>query len=800
MIVASLVTAAICLQESPAMPASTTHTNRLAGQTSPYLLQHAHNPVDWFPWGPEAFEAARAADKPIFLSIGYSTCYWCHVMERESFENEDVAAIMNEHFVCIKVDREERPDVDEIYMTATQMLNRGQGGWPMSVFLEPATLRPFLAGTYFPPADRDGMPGLTSMLTSIAGLWATRRADVLAQAERIADVVAESLSLPAPPRALGSADVDRAVASLLSASDPTHGGWPSGGRNKFPMPASLDLLIRAAWDNEAARGAALNALDRMATGGLYDQLGGGFHRYSTDPKWQVPHFEKMLYDNGQLASTYAAAYERTGDAFYARVIAGVLDWALREMNDPAGGFWSAQDAEVGAREGWNYVWTAGELTTALRESGLGDAEIALAQEVYGLTLGTNFEDPHHPEDGRRNVIFLVDRPDRLAQRLGLDQATFDERLELIRRALLAARDRRERPGTDDKVLAGWNGLMIAGLADGGRVLHEPRYVEAARRGAEFVLAGMRGGDGGLRRSYRAGRVGIAAVLEDYALVIRGLLALHRATGEETWAQQALVLASDARSRFGDASRGGWFDTLENQSDLFVRSRSVYDGAVPSGASVMVNNLLDLYEWRGDGGLLDEAVAALRSMSGPIAESPMNTAVSTLALARIASAWPDRLDPASPGAAPPAATAGEGAGALPGAGPRPVTITADVARLTLAPGQEAAFAITLAIAEGYHINAHEPGPDFLVPLEITAGGAPGIDFFVEYPAGERSLGPIADEPMRVHTGRLAIPVRLEASAGARGQPLIVITYQACTERACLAPVTMILPVEIEIAEE
>ncbi|MEE8153678.1 MAG: thioredoxin domain-containing protein, partial [Phycisphaerales bacterium] len=529
------------------------HTNRLINETSPYLLQHAHNPVNWYAWGPDAFEAARAQNKPIFLSIGYSTCYWCHVMERESFEVEEVAALMNAHFISIKVDREERPDVDGIYMAAVQIQTR-RGGWPMSVFLEPTKLKPFFGGTYFPKQQ------FMSLLTRVNEAWQTHKDEIFADAGRLADAVTQQLQSATRPLPLGQTQTQQAHSDLMGTYDRQNAGFGGASGNKFPMPVYLELLIAVGWDDPAAHGAILHTLDRMATGGMYDQIGGGFHRYSTDPKWLVPHFEKMIYDNGQLASVYAEAYERTGDPFYGEVLREVLDFVMREMTDPAGGFYSAQDAEVNTREGENYIWTAQEIRQALGEAGLG-ADIEFTLQTYGFSLGTNFRDPHHPEDGYKNVVYLIDRPDVIAQQMGIDVDAFDKRLEAVNAALLQVRDQRDQPGTDDKILAAWNGLMIAGMADGGRVLDAPGYVDAARAAAQFVLSTMRSADGGLLRTYRAGQAKIDAFSVDYAFMIRGLIALHRATGESQFVEEAVMLAAAARDRFWDYRLGAYFDTL-----------------------------------------------------------------------------------------------------------------------------------------------------------------------------------------------------------------------------------------------
>ena len=755
------------------------HTNRLINETSPYLLQHAHNPVDWYPWGEEAFEAARRQDKAIFVSIGYSTCYWCHVMERESFENEQIAALMNEHFICIKVDREERPDVDDIYMAATQALNQGQGGWPMSIFLEPEALRPFMAGTYFPPEDRHGRAGFPRVLTQMAEVWAGQREAVVRQAEQVAALVKQSLSRAAAPRPLGREVVDRAVAQLMSIYDRKAGGF-GRGVNKFPMPANIDLLIGVAWEQEAVRDAVLHTLDRMATGGMYDQIGGGFHRYSTDTEWLVPHFEKMLYDNGQLASTYAAAYERTADPYYAEIVRETLDYVLREMTAPDGAFYSAQDAEVNAREGGNYVWVASEVRQVLAEARM-EGEIDFALEVYGFNRGPNFLDPHHPEDGRKNVVFLVGTPQVQAKAMGLSLETFNERLDRINRALLRVRDRRDQPGTDDKVLAGWNGLMIAGMADGGRALSEPRYLEAARAAADFVLGSMRTADGGLLRTSRAQKSKIDAFFEDYSLMIKGLIALYRATNDSDLLEQAMALAATARERFWDESHGGYFDTLVGQSDLFVRTKSTYDGAVPCGNTVMLNNLLDLHELSGDESFLDQAEAALRGLSGAIDASPAGSVLASLAIDRFLREYPERLGSPTVAAAEAPKTV--------------VSVTTSTRSLELAPGAAATFELTLEIAEGYHINSHRPGPSFLIPLDLQATGSDGLVVIVDWPAGEPYEGPLAEGEMRIHSGTVTIPVRLEQVGKITGRPQLILTYQVCTDKLCLAPTTEALAMEI-----
>ena len=764
------------------------HTNRLINETSPYLLQHAHNPVDWYPWGPEAFEAAREQDKMIFLSVGYSTCYWCHVMERESFENEDIADLMNANFICVKVDREERPDVDDIYMAAVQVLNQGRGGWPMTLFLVPDGLKPFIGGTYYPPTDQGGRPGLPKVIEQVSNYWNTDRQRVLQQANQVANRIKQRLTGRIQSVPLSANNVQKAISSLMMSYDRTDAGY--GRAPKFPMSANIDFLIRAAWDRQDVRQSIIHTLDRMATGGMYDQIGGGFHRYSTDTKWLVPHFEKMLYDNGQLATTYALAYERTKDPYYAEIIREILEFVLREMTDEKGAFYSAKDAEVNAREGQNYIWTQTQVAAALTEAGL-ENELAFVLKVYGLDRGTNFTDPHHREDGRKNVIFLIDRPDQIAAQMGMDLEIFSQRIIMINEALLKVRDRRDQPILDDKILAGWNGLMISGFADGGRVLGESRYIEAAQRAAEFILTEMRDEGGRLLRSHRKGTSKINAFAEDYAFFIRGLLALQRATGDSRWIEEAENLAADAKSQFWDNTSGGYYDTLPNQQDLFVRTKSTYDGAVPSPNAIMVHNLLDLYELTSNEQYLDDASASLVSLSSYISGQPHGVILSTLALKRFADSYPQRIGLGKPDTVevavkkPPRTDPDD-----------PVQIRSEQDRIVLSPGDRLTLTLVVDIRKGYHINAHEPGPEFLIPLKVSIQNADGLAVEVAYPSGEiYEAAAIADEPMLVHTGQFEIPIRLERTGDMAGEVIVSVTYQACTDRACMLPKTVVVPVKI-----
>ncbi len=527
----------------------------------------------------------------------------------------------------------------------------------------------------------------------------------------------------------------------------------------------------------------------MAIGGMYDQIGGGFHRYSTDASWLVPHFEKMLYDNGQLASIYARAFELTGDPFYAQVVRETLDYVLREMTASSGAFYSAQDAEVNHREGENYLWTAAEIRAALDSAGLGQ-DVDFVTAVYGLDQGTNFQDPHHREDAPKNVIFLAERPEAMAKTMAIDPKTFDRRLAGANEALRAVRDKRDQPLTDDKIIAGWNGLMIAGFADGGRVLDEPRYVAAAERAATFILEKMRSADGSLLRTARDGKAKIDAFLEDYAFVIRGLLALERATGSKRFLDAAVELAAQARAKFWDQQNGGYYDTLAGQSDLFVRIKSTYDGATPSGNSVMINNLIDLAEMTADRQYLEDARKALAGLSEILRGRPSSAVLSMLAVDRllqeptegVAEAAPDEVEKEAVTLGPAGYRAVD-----------PLTIAASTRVVEVSPSTPGSFEIILTLAPGHHVNSHQPGIDYLIPLNVSLEGGEGLQLQVEYPPGERYQGPEGN--MAVHQGRVVVPVRIEQTGRLTGRPRVMLTFQICTDQVCLAPETRRVPVAI-----
>lgn len=581
--------------------------NRLAAETSLYLRQHAHNPVDWYPWGPEAFARARELDRPIFLSIGYSACHWCHVMERECFENPAIAAVMNAEFVNVKVDREERPDVDDIYMKAVQLLNQGQGGWPMSVWLTPDQ-KPFHAGTYFPPADRYGRPGFPRLLAALATAWKERKDEIVRTAGQITDHLRGYTELPPADPAADPADRLRKAAAILArAFDRDNGGF--GQQPKFPHALDLSVLLRAArrfGDADALNMVTLT-LDRMARGGLYDQLGGGFHRYSVDAEWLVPHFEKMLYDNALLAVTYLEAYQMTGQPFYRQIVEETLDYTLREMTSPAGGFYSTQDADSEGEEGKFYVWSEAELRTVLGP----DAGFAAA--VWGVTAGGNFEG--------HNILFRRQSDAADAAALGMSEAEFAGKLADVRRRLFEARERRVKPGRDEKLLAGWNGLMIAAFARCGAALGRADYVAAAVRAAEFVETRLTTPDGRLYRTCgEEAAAKLNGYLEDYTAVALAYSHLFDATLDDRWLDRGAALMRVVMARFADPD-GGYFTTPDDHEALVYRPKDVHDGSTPCGNALAVTALARLAHQTGDEALRNEAERQLARLAGLIDVHP-----------------------------------------------------------------------------------------------------------------------------------------------------------------------------------
>jgi uncharacterized protein len=584
--------------------------NRLAHEVSPYLLQHAENPVDWYAWGEEALERAMREDKPIFLSIGYAACHWCHVMERESFENEAVAALLNQSFVSIKVDREERPDLDDIYMAATVALSGG-GGWPMSVFLAPDR-RPFFAGTYFPPTDRDGRPGLSTLLKRIAQLWRSQRDDLLAQASALVAQVRAGYEI-ATAAPVSSAMISAAVRELAASFDPEWGGF--GAAPKFPPAASISLLLRyhAKTGDAQALAMARTTLDGMKNGGIYDHLGGGFARYSTDQRWLVPHFEKMLYDNAALARVYLEAYQATHDLEYRRVARETLDYVVREMQDVVGGYYCATDADSEGEEGRFFVWTLDEIQALLDP--VSAKTFAL---FYDVTVQGNWEG--------KNVLHRSRTVAQTATELGCTPEELQSRLEAARGKLYHARLARVPPLLDDKVITAWNGLMIGAMAEGFRVLRDPRYLQSAERAARFVLSTLRRPDGGLFRTARAGRAHLPGCLGDYAYLADGLITLFEAGGSAEFLVEAQRLVERGLRDFDDG-HGAFFTTARDHETLFARPREGQDGALPNANAVFARALARLARHYDRDDFARRARAALAAYGTLIEQAPRAFATS-----------------------------------------------------------------------------------------------------------------------------------------------------------------------------
>ncbi len=591
------------------------HTNRLINESSPYLLQHAHNPVDWYSWGEEAFERAKNEDKSIFLSIGYSTCHWCHVMERESFENEQIARIMNENFVCVKVDREQRPDVDEIYMNVVT-LTTGSGGWPLSVFLTPEG-KPFYGGTYFPPKDSYGRPGFGRVLSAIAEAWRNRRQELIDSAGKLSEFL-QSTGASARNAGLSPEILRNAFNQFRDLFDPVNGGF--GTAPKFPQPASLSMLLvywRRTGETEALH-IVEKTLDAMAEGGIYDHIGGGFHRYSTDAQWLVPHFEKMLYDQALLSKVYLQAYQITAKEQYARIAREIFDYVLRDMTDPAGGFYSAEDADSEGHEGTFYLWEPQQTASVLNQD-----EARLFNAYYGVTEQGNFE-------GNKTILSIVTSTEQLTKEFGKNHGMILNTLTRAVTKIFAARAKRVRPHCDDKVIAGWNGLMISSLAYGGAVLQEKKYTNAAVRCADFVLNTLYA-NRRMRRYYRNRQVVGKAYLDDYAFVVMGLMDLYQATFETKWLIAAKKLSEEMIELFGDAEQGGFFLAGKDDEKLIARTKPGSDGAIPSGNSAAAFVLLKLGRLTMNEQFVSLGVKTLEAFSRQLEESPTYSSLMVEAL-------------------------------------------------------------------------------------------------------------------------------------------------------------------------
>lgn len=839
--------------------------NRLAGETSPYLLAHADNPVDWYPWGPEAFRRARQQNKPIFLSIGYSTCHWCHVMERLVFSNPEIAEFLNRHFVCIKVDREERPDVDDTYMTALQVYFRsagipGSGGWPLSMFLTPQG-EPILGGTYFPPEDQPGQPGFLTVARRVARAWHDREADLRRDARAI---VAQLQRIGRPrlalrPVVLRPELVRSGLGELAETFDTRFGGvgfdpqYPDAP--KFPLPVKLRaLLLYADRANQPAMLARVrHTLTQIALGGIRDHLGGGFHRYSTDRRWHVPHFEKMLYDNALLLEVYAEAYRITREPLFAEVARDTAEWLLREMRDARGGFYSAMDAESEDGEGAYYVWQPQEIERVLPAE---DARLFL--RAYGLLEPQRFEGGY--------VLHLTDVPERLAEEAGLAPEQWKRRMAAARATLLQRRGRRPRPRVDDKILADWNGLAIAALARAGRLLQRPEWVEAGAAAARFVLQHMTDEQGRLWHSRRAGRARVAGFLDDYANLVDGLIALHRATGDSRWLHAAGILTDVQVAEFGDPAGGFFFVAKRVRGEeaatqaagtplvrfvdgtpVLAVSKPVYDSVVPAGNATTVRNLVALARLTGASRYRRLAERTLRAFAPYLSETPTGVAGLLLALDEfLANGTADGgIAGASSEAAAGSEDVASNRGAVrpaaetePAGAPQEHRPTEDAPQFVpaaIAPDPDAVpaqtssarkedppkvtaelylpadglpadrlcpFVVHLNVASGWHINANPAHPEFLKPTRLTVTSDLGTQLeSVQYPQGQPLRVAGIDQPLQVYAGHVILRgmLRIPPRRGKTETLTITVHYQACNDGRCLRPTRLDLTVRLPVKD-
>lgn len=759
--------------------------NRLAKESSPYLLQHTTNPVDWWPWSDAAFEEASRRGVPVFLSIGYSTCYWCHVMERESFENEGIAALMNAKFVSIKVDREERPEVDELYMAAT-VISTGHGGWPMSVFLDPTTRRPFWCGTYFPPSaspmapDRPTFP---QVLEGMSRAFEKQRSDVDAQAAEIAGAVAEQVSTVTAGASIGASTISDAASMLVRMFDRNHGGF--SGAPKFPQPVLLSLLldVRGVSGEEATRTAVdamvRTSLDAMMLGGLCDQAAGGFHRYCVDGHWTVPHFEKMLYDNAMLMSVYARAAKVYSEPHYERVARRTLAWMDREMMTGDGLLAAALDAEVSGREGASHVWNPAEVRAAAGD--LAD----LAVRVYGLHLAPNFRDPHHPKAAAAHVLRYSGRPDDLARELGMDVWAMMEKVDAANERLLKARNARPQPRRDDKAIAAWNGMALVGMADAAEAFGDDGIATRAGALADAVMRRMVGEDGSVIRTLTGSVRGPSGTLEDYAWVALGLMRVAAVVKDSSRAAELRACAArvvgEMERRFRDAATGVLFDVEVGRGDLFVRPRSTHDGATPCGTSVAVHAMLEL----GDEAE-QRAVETLASISGSIAASPVGCANSVRALMKVL---------AGGGAG---ALAREGGASLPSgvasaASSEVVEVLAAEERVTVGVDSPVMLTLRVRVKEGWHLAAADSAG--MTAFRVGVVGGTGVRVYADYPEGVAGLAGVADGE-RAYAGEFELPVVVEREGEWSGTPILVVSFQACGAEVCLAPAKVELDIAVD----
>jgi uncharacterized protein YyaL (SSP411 family) len=780
-------------KESPVSHAASTehkHTNELIHETSPYLLQHAHNPVNWYPWGEKAFAKARSEGKPIFLSVGYSSCHWCHVMERESFENEDVARVLNQDFISVKVDREERPDVDEIYMTVVQLITK-QGGWPMSVFMT-ADGRPFFGGTYFPPEDRYGRMGFVSLLNKVSDVWKTQNDKVVHDAERISDAVRDSLANKSIPSdgPLDDNLLTDAVQQLHENFDAQRGGF--GNQPKFPPNNGLPLLLQLReLLNSGDPFTAINAmntltLDQMALGGIHDHVGGGFHRYSTDGRWLLPHFEKMLYDNALLSKAYAVASKTYGNPGYERVARDTYDWVLREMTDENGGFYSSLDADSEGEEGKFYVWDKKELDALL------GADAATFCSIFNVLPSGNFKEEASGHDTGLNILHLTQPLAEHAKRLKTDEAGLSKQVDGWKAKLLAVRIKRIWPALDDKVLTSWNALMISSLAHGSVVLNEPRYKDAAVKAADFLLKNARTADGRWLATHRKGQSKLPAYLDDHAFMAVAFLDLFDATKDERWKKEAVQIIDLMDKHFSDAARGGYFFTSDDHEKLLARTKDPTDKAIPSGNGWAAIAHVRLAELTGEKRYSEKAVAIIKEFQGLMERAPQATESLLEALTLHLVAKKKRGESVRvPEDVKDESSATKGA----------VKAELLAGYSALKRGSNVPIAVRFTVDNGWHMQAETPD-------DMSAIGA-------GYTLRSRALGQLAEPvfplpktlnapelggELKVYSGTVIAKASLSVSADAPlGRHALVVRahFQACNDHVCQKPEEALLSLPIDV---
>jgi hypothetical protein len=748
--------------------------NRLIHEKSPYLLQHVRNPVDWYPWGQEAFEQARKENKPIFLSIGYSTCHWCHVMERESFEREDVAEIMNKYFICIKVDREERPDIDEIYMNATNLIV-GRGGWPNSLWLTP-NRKPFYAGTYFP------REGFKTILLRLAQAWGNQRSEVESQADRITTAMKNMVGTRSVKASgdLNKELVKQAENQIAGSFDKRLGGF--GGAPKFPPHQKLMLLISQYRKTKNAKLLEMitKTADAMADGGIHDHIGGGFHRYSTDSRWFLPHFEKMLYDNAQLARVYTDLYLITKDKRYREVAEGILDWVIRDMTDKDGGFYSALDADSEGKEGKFYLWRHDEVVNIL-----GSEEAERFARVYGFEKKGNYRDEAAGERPGTNIVYLKKPLKNKTKTEKLSLENLRNQLRKDRAKLLNVRNKRIWPGLDDKVLVNWNGLMIGSFAYAGKELNEPKYVNAAQRAANFILHTMKK-NGRLIHRYRQGEAKLDAYLDDYAFLADGLLELYEATGDKQWLDETKSLIEVLFEHYQD-KEGAFFHTADDHEKLLLRTKEPYDRAIPSGNGVAAVVLVRLGRITGDQKYLEQARRLLNFFLGFMERAPAGTSTMMIAVDQLEDI---KVSLTKTGEKPKAQLR-----------KRPITLQAFASDVTVEQGQTIQMSIKIEIDEGYHINSAQPLSKNLIATSVSLKKLQQAAITtISYPKGKEVKFQFSPESLSVYEESVRIEFAVTIAKGAKAGKSnleIEVQTQACTETLCLTPEILLLSIPVQI---